>query len=152
MSLWCQSGWRTRIRYPHISWRMETLWSIVCLLAKKLWIHKENVRVAGTEPFSLLLLPKMDRNKCLSDGARLSLAVVTNRVEAAIWDSPLWKLYRGAGFTWTQGSVVLWVEIHPPGRMKQMCNCFWAVAFYCPSKKWMHLCIRVEFGIEIESW
>lgn len=152
MSLWCQSGWRTCICYPHIRWRMETLWSMVHLLTKNLWIHKENVRVVGTEPFSLLLLPKMDRNKCLSDGARLSSAVVTNRVKAAIWDSPLWRLYRGVGFKWTRGSVVLWVEIHPLGRTKHVYNCFWVIAFYCPSKKRMHLHNRAEFGIEIESW
>lgn len=59
MSQWWHSEWWTCICYPHISWRMETVWSIVYLFAKKLWIHKENVIVAGTEPCAVLLLSKM---------------------------------------------------------------------------------------------
>ena len=59
MSQWWQSEWRTCICCPHISWRMETVWSIVYLFAKKLWIHKENVFVAEIELCSVPRLPKM---------------------------------------------------------------------------------------------
>lgn len=53
--------------------------------------------VAGTEPFSLPLLPKMDRNARLSDGAHLFLVKVTGEVEAPVLDNPPRRSYAGVG-------------------------------------------------------
>lgn len=52
--------------------------------------------VAGTEPFSLPLLPKMDRNARLSDGAHVFLVKVAGEVEAVL-DSPPRRSCAGVG-------------------------------------------------------
>ena len=58
----------------------DTVIYSVHLFAKKLCLYKENVTVAGIEPCSVLPLPKVDRNKCLSGGACLFLVIVTDGV------------------------------------------------------------------------
>lgn len=152
MSQWCQSGWGTYICCPPISWRMETLWSTAVLPANKLWIHRENVIVFGTEPPSLPLLPEMDRNKCLSIWWGASTPCPLMGSEHPFRKAILRDFIQEVG---SPGHAFQWsyeCEFIPLVEWTQHCNSFWTVAFSYLSKKLEHLDIWMEFGTGVESW